>query len=62
MKIMITPTTSQDGERIPYYSVTVEDPRDNLDFDEAVELARTALIAWGYHPKSIEEAFGGTSD
>lgn len=52
MKITIEPTAPYVGPH-PYLTVSVSHPSDTLTADEAVNLMRAALIAYGYHPDII---------
>lgn len=61
MKITIAPTKPQDGESpdCAFCTISIEHPSDDLDASDALDLARQALIAWGYAEKSINELIGG---
>ncbi len=54
MKITIEPT--QPHHTTPYTKVELSKPMDDVPFDEALELVRLALIAWGYPPGLVDEA------
>lgn len=56
MKITIEPTEHDSG----YPTVTISVQGDDLMLDNAInELIVPALLAWGYHQKSIDEVLGG---
>jgi hypothetical protein len=37
--------------------VLVEKPSDDLDVYQVTEMFKAALIAYGFHPNSVEEVF-----
>lgn len=52
MRIIIEPTDlDSDHDR-----VAVETPRDDLNIYEMMARVRTALIAWGYAERTVDEA------
>lgn len=53
MKITLEPTESK-----TQHSVVIETQHDGHDIDEIRELLRGALIAWGFHPETVNELFG----
>lgn len=55
MKITIEPT--EEHQDVPYCTVVISVPTDDVDLTEAIELVGNALIAWGFDPGSIKEIF-----
>ena len=55
MKITIEPSADQTGEEFPYPKVTLEVPNDELNINEAGDLVRAALLAWGFGEISVDE-------
>ena len=58
MKLSLTPTKPQDGEKFPHLSVSAELPRDDITLDELVELLRSVALAAGYSPVQVNEQLG----
>lgn len=54
MKITLEPT--EEHRDIPYTTVILSQPSDDLPFAEALELVARALKAWGYPPELVDEA------
>ena len=50
MKIILQPTSNENQ-----HSVTLETPHDDINIEEAIELVKGALVAWGYHPDIVNE-------
>ena len=58
MKITIEPTEKHEPG-VNYPTVTMQLPGDDFMVDELLdELIKPALVAWGYSPELVEEAFG----
>ena len=56
MRIIIKPTEKND--LLPFHvRVDIMVPSDDIDFGEAVDLVRSALLAWGYLPKTVSDFF-----
>jgi len=56
MKITLQPSADQTNEAHPHATVTIEIPGDCLTLGHVVDnLLRPALLAWGFHPDTIEE-------
>lgn len=59
MKITITPTRHPDHHagdpRQLQQTVTVEVPSDDIGIDQAIELVRNALIAYGYQKEVVDQ-------
>ena len=57
MKITLTPSTSQIGKPLDQMSkeITISLPTDDLDIYAAMELACSALIAYGFAPESVAD-------
>lgn len=58
MKITIEPSLDQSGESLPYLTVTIDHPDDNVsaNVNIMVEMFYQALLAYGFNPKSAQEA------
>jgi len=57
MKITLEPTHNQLKETYPYPKVTIDSPRDDLDIEEAMSLVEKALVAWGFHPDTVQDYY-----
>jgi len=56
MKLTLTPTADQSGEKYPYPVVSVEIPHDDLDLTAIFDsLVIPALVAFGYERKVIDD-------
>jgi hypothetical protein len=56
MKITLSPTEQQEGEKYPHPTVSIEMPDDYICLPEVIDkLIRPALIAWGFDSTLIEE-------
>ena len=55
MRFTIEPTEAGNAN---HRTVSVAKPSDDLDVHALMELVRAALLAYGFHPDSIKEAFG----
>lgn len=56
MKITIEPTTDQSNWPAKHCCISVTHPSDDLCMFEVIEdLIRPALLAWGFHPKTVAE-------
>ena len=56
MKITISPTENQNKEDyFKYTTVEISLPYDDVSITEALEMVRGALLAWGFHPDSVNE-------
>lgn len=53
MKITIQPT-ERDAKPV-HNSVVIQSPNDDLTVDEAVGMARSALIAWGFSESLVDQ-------
>ena len=49
MKVTIEPTACNNG----YLTVSISDPSDDIDCEDAVDMALDALVAWGYSPLNV---------
>ena len=49
MKVTIEPTAPDNG----YLTVSISDPSDDIDCEDAVDMALDALVAWGYSPINV---------
>ena len=54
MKITIEPT---EEHAIPCPTVNLTVPDDDLSVIEVLELIKCALLAWGFHPDTVKDAF-----
>lgn len=60
MKLTLTPTADQSGEKHPHPAVSVEIPHDDLDLTTIFDsLVIPALIAFGYERKVIDDWMDG---
>jgi hypothetical protein len=50
MRLTIEGTAAQEG-----HAATVTDSSDDLDIDEVGSLIRSLLLAWGFHPESVND-------
>lgn len=50
MRITIAPSA---GNVPDQHSVTIQTNHDDIILDDAIELMRAALIAWGYSPEGV---------
>ena len=57
MKVTLTPSTSQIGKPLDQMNkeITVSLPVDDVDIYAAMELACSALIAYGFDPESVAD-------
>jgi len=57
MRITLEPTTDQSvwEPHCQQHKVVVETLSDDLDIHDVMENVRSALLAWGFAPKSIDE-------
>ena len=65
MKITLEPTADQSNlssSQEMQHGVTVTHPSDYLELNEVVELFKGALVAWGFHPTSVEGVLGPDED
>ena len=56
MKITISPSEDQDGQKHKYFGVTIEHPHDDVNCRIALEMCVNALSAWGFQRESIMDA------
>ena len=54
MRIIFEPTDSEDHYQ---HKISIESKNDDLSFEDAVDLVRYALLAWGYHSELVTELF-----
>lgn len=62
MRIIIEPTTKQEEYSEPdcmNHRVVIEHPSDDLGIDYIVELFKSALVAYGFAEKTVNEYLGG---
>ena len=59
MRITLEPTSEEKVRLSLQHSVILSMPSDDLNATEAVELMRSALIAWGYQKESVDDAMRG---
>jgi hypothetical protein len=58
MKIKLQPTEGHVIDLHPHRSISSELPADDLDMEQVIEdLIRPALIAWGFHPATVDKYF-----
>lgn len=59
MKITIEPTDNGIllSRVAQNHKVEITHPSDDLNFEEAMDLTKRALIAWGFSPDSVKEYF-----
>lgn len=57
MKVTIEPTQDQTGETHPFPKVAIDSPHDDLDIEEAMSLVERALVAWGFHPDTVQDYY-----
>jgi hypothetical protein len=55
MRVILEPTEHLETQ----HKVMVELPGDDLDFQDAVDLIRYALLAWGYDSIVVDKWFDG---
>ena len=56
MKITITPSEDQTGQKHKYYGTSIEHPEDGVNCHTALEMCVNALMAWGFERDSIMAA------
>lgn len=56
MKITITPSEDQSGQKHKHYGVIIEHPHDDVNCHTALQMCVNALIAWGFQRDSIMDA------
>lgn len=56
MKITISPSQDQTGQKFKFYAVSIEHPDDEADVSVALEMCVNALIAWGFQRDWIVNA------
>ena len=56
MKITISPSEDQDGQKHKYFGVTIEHPHDDVNCRIALEMCVNALMAWGFERDCIMDA------
>lgn len=59
MKITIEPTGDDEDQNDFYHTVTVERPGNDYSLKDVLELVESALKAWGFSGKSVDEYVGG---
>ena len=57
MKITIEPTQDQSKEKHAFDTITIESLHDDLHIDEAMSLVERALVAWGFHPDTVQDYY-----
>lgn len=57
MRVTLTPTAPPGPHRNPEVSISNGDT-DDLDIHQALDLIRSALLAWGYAESTIDDAIG----
>lgn len=57
MKITIEPTQDQSKEAHPFDKVILESPHDDVDINVAMDLVERALVAWGFHPDTVQDYY-----
>lgn len=61
MRITLTPTNppviGKSADSI-HSCITVEHPYDDLNIDETVTLIKSALCAWGFSEKTVDDCIG----
>ena len=53
MKITLKPSSKDTA----YNSVTIENPSDELNLQETMDLVKAALVAWGFNVETVKEYF-----
>lgn len=62
MRIIIEPTTKQEEYSEPdcmNHRVVIEHPYDDIDLEHVVLLVKSALVAYGFAEKTVNEYLGG---
>ena len=57
MKVIIECTSYTNGTK-----VTIETPSDDVPAEDALDMAKRALVAWGYQPENIFDPPQDTCD
>jgi len=55
MKITISPTEDQRGEKYAFHTVSIKTISDEIKVDEAVGILHTLLVAWGFSSQSVQK-------
>lgn len=60
MRITMEPTEDQSSftAACRNHKVTLEVEGDDIGFDETIDMIRLLLIAWGFHPATVNEVLG----
>ena len=53
MKVTIEPSDGSSAHTNNYATITINHPSDDLDAEEALNVMKRALIAWGYMPENL---------
>jgi len=57
MRVMLLPSKDQSKEKFQHPEISIEVPDDDLLLSEVILLIKASLIAWGFHPDSVDEYF-----